>query len=608
MEPVKIEIVPVNLAIKAMMDSGYRNTAYALAELMDNSIQAGASEVELLCIEKVQQRAQRQRVQISEIGVLDNGSGMPESVMRLALQFGNGTRLDGDDPQGMGKFGMGLPSASISQARKVEVWSWQNGINSALYTYLDVDKIMRAEMDELPHPVKEAIPEHWRKVGRTFGHSGTLVVWTGLERCIWKTGKAVIKNSEFLIGRMYRKFLHSGQVTIRMATFDGGTKGYDCTLEEFAKPNDPLYLMGNTSTPKPFDEEPMFEPWPTKTNYEVPLNVRWGGETHKVYVRCSIVKRENRDDGTAGNTKSGNHAKKNIGVSIVRAGRELDLDASWASLGEVRHRWWGIEVEFPPALDEVFGVTNNKQYASHFAEMARLDLNEWLKESGKTWQELRDEADEDGDSKAALIEIAVYVRKQIDAMFSQIKSQRADQTRRRRHQLPVGPEIVATKKTRQRQDEGHLGVSDEGEKRDPLDRKAEIEGALTSNGITLVDAKEYATAAIDHSLKYIFVESPHDTPAFFSVQPKGGTLIITLNTNHAAFDRLVDVLERDIDNNVGVDEIRERLTNALDGLKLLLMAWARYEDEQQSPQAREKAQEARVDWGRMARRFLQPDN
>ena len=43
-------IIPPELAVKAMRDSGYRNTAYALAELIDNSIQADASEVELICV------------------------------------------------------------------------------------------------------------------------------------------------------------------------------------------------------------------------------------------------------------------------------------------------------------------------------------------------------------------------------------------------------------------------------------------------------------------------------------------------------------------------------------------------------------------------------
>ena len=45
--------IPPHLAIQAMRDSGYKNTAYALAELIDNSVQANAKSCEIFCIEEV---------------------------------------------------------------------------------------------------------------------------------------------------------------------------------------------------------------------------------------------------------------------------------------------------------------------------------------------------------------------------------------------------------------------------------------------------------------------------------------------------------------------------------------------------------------------------
>jgi hypothetical protein len=45
-----------------MGDNGYKNAAYALAELMNNAIQAGASQVELLCGERKQQVEQRNTI------------------------------------------------------------------------------------------------------------------------------------------------------------------------------------------------------------------------------------------------------------------------------------------------------------------------------------------------------------------------------------------------------------------------------------------------------------------------------------------------------------------------------------------------------------------
>lgn len=599
-------IVPAQLAIKAMMDSGYKNAAYALAELMDNSIQAKANIVELLCIEKTTQVDRRARERIVSIGVLDNGHGMGAKTLGLALQFGNGTRLDESNHTGMGKFGMGLPSASISQARRVEVWSWENGVNDANYSYLDVDQIIKGEMLEIPDPIKKALPKDFLEIGQSFGISGTLVVWTGLERCLWKTGKAIIQNSEFVIGRMYRKFLNKDNVKIRMAVVDGDSIKHTLKLEQFAKPNDPLYLMTDTSTPAPYDKIPMFEAWPTIDNYQTEVPINFAGKQHSIFVRASMAKLDARSGDGAGHRNYGTHAAKNIGVSVLRAGRELELDPSWASWGDPRERWWGLEIEFPPSLDELFGVTNNKQYASHFAEMAKFDIDEYLKDHGKTIHQLKDELTEDDDPKLPLIELTQTIRRVIQEMQQTVRAQlRNTRTDKKRRQFGFSAEAEATQKTRQRQEEGFVGASDAGESKTEDERRAEITAALEGHGLTPEIAAGFAGDAVHNSLKYLFLESDIDSPAFFSVQPKGGALMITLNTRHSAYDRLVDVLEKEVSGEEDEDSLQDRLNNALNGLKLLLMAWARYEDEQTSAQARERAQEARVDWGRMARRFLE---
>lgn len=127
------QFIPARLAIRAMRDSGYRNTAYALAELIDNAQQADAGLIEVFCLQKRELVEQRERSRIVKIGVLDDGNGMDAETLRMALQFGNGTRLN--DRTGIGRFGMGLPNASISQAGRVDVWSWQVGPDNALHTF-----------------------------------------------------------------------------------------------------------------------------------------------------------------------------------------------------------------------------------------------------------------------------------------------------------------------------------------------------------------------------------------------------------------------------------------------------------------------------------------
>src|SRR3954447_26176310 len=95
------DIVPTSLAVRAMRDNGYENTAYAVAELMDNSIQAGASVVELLCADQEILVDQRARRRLNHVGVLDNGSGMNADTLQIALQFGNGSRLEEGKQHGM---------------------------------------------------------------------------------------------------------------------------------------------------------------------------------------------------------------------------------------------------------------------------------------------------------------------------------------------------------------------------------------------------------------------------------------------------------------------------------------------------------------------------
>jgi hypothetical protein len=293
MTEISHNIVPPHLAVQAMRDNGYKNAAYALAELMDNAIQAGASQVELLCGERKQQVEQRKRSRIEQIAVLDNGSGMDADVLRLALQFGNGTYLEEEKHTGIGRFGMGLPSSSISQCQRVDVWSWQNGVENALYTYLDLQEIKSKQITEVPEPQARNIPSIWEKAGRSFGQSGTLVVWSQIDRCLWRTGKAIIDNSELLIGRMYRKFLHNNQVSIRMLSFDLDDP-MNFIVDKPAFPNDPTYLMAKTSCPEPFKNQPMFEPWEEEGKHEITWTIDFEDKQHEVTVRFSYAKEEAR--------------------------------------------------------------------------------------------------------------------------------------------------------------------------------------------------------------------------------------------------------------------------------------------------------------------------
>ena len=227
---------------RAMRDSGYKNTAFALAELIDNSVQANAKIVEVIGIEETQLINQRQRRRLKSLAVLDNGDGMDSGALWASLSFGNGTHLD--DRSGIGRFGMGLPNASFSQAKRVEVWSWQNGPTNALHTYLDLDEIAQGKQTNVPKPSLKSVPKIWHKrAGHKLGDTGTLVVWPNLdeERVTWKQAKVTYKHTEDIVGRIYRRFLNNNKVRIRLVAY----KEEASISDHFVRANDPMYLMNS---------------------------------------------------------------------------------------------------------------------------------------------------------------------------------------------------------------------------------------------------------------------------------------------------------------------------------------------------------------------------
>lgn len=595
------DIVPTHLAVKAMRDNGYKNAAYAVAELIDNSIQAEASVVELLCADEQTLIEQRKRNRLDQLAVLDNGTGMAADVLQAALQFGNGSRLDSGKHNGMGRFGMGLPSASISQCRRVEVWSWEQGPDEALYSYIDLDEVDDRRLDGVPVPVTKEIPKVWRQTASTegFGDSGTLVVWSKIDRCMWRTSRALIDNSEELIGRMYRKWIDSQKVKIRMASFVV-SRPDEMLQDKEALPNDPMYLMQRTSCPKPFDKKSMFRPYPDPEHFETIKTIKFQGKEHDVAIRFSIATEEARKEDLSGSLPYGQHARRNTGVSVVRAGRELELDLGWINAHDTRERWWGAEVSFEPGLDELFGVSNNKQFARNFAEAAKVDIKAMARDHGGSTSAVRRALEDEGDPIGPLIDVIDHVQKNIAKMRNIIGSQ-AEGRRRVRHGGATVEER-GTEAIRRRKREGHEGKSDAQEQKSDKEREADLADGLGDYHDDDV-ATSLAAETITKGLKYRIETSSLEAGAFFSVQAKGGVLLVILNTDHPAYDMLLGAsAPADLPDNP--EELKTRLQAAQEGLELMLFAWARYEDEQKD-QALRQAQLVRYDWGRMAESFLQ---
>ncbi len=347
--------------------------------------------------------------------------------------------------------------------------------------------------------------------------------------------------------------------------------------------------MRGTSAPPPYDSEPAFD-----LLGEKPFQVGYQGQEHTVTVRYSVSRSAPRLQG--GNSLIGRDAARNQGVSVVRAKRELELNHSFDSRSDPRDRWWGIAVLFEPELDDVFGVTNNKQAATSFGN---LSLVEDAEAEGMSPGEYKDRLKESNDPRLAIYEIGHEINKLLDeVLWPQIKRMKEPRKQSQWTPAPGSAEDAGTKAVSQRRTQiGDKGASDQAEKLPVAEREKQLREELVAEGVPEPEAKQIAVEYVRSNVKFLFQEAEIPGTAMFDVRLKAGTIII--NSRHPAREHFFDLLK---------PEGAETNTPAQKALKLLLSAWARLEDEAAGTGRKQLLEDARSDWGRLARDFLQAAN
>lgn len=324
-------IVALDKFILSTRDSGYKNTSSAIAELVDNALQAAASRIRISIEAQDAMSGTDTRIQIA-----DDGQGMDKATLIQAMRFGGSGRYN--DRSGLGRFGMGLPNASLGQARRVSVYTWQSTA-SVLTTYLDVDEIAAGGVESVPEP------ERHKKVAdidQIDTRHGTTVVWENCDRLDNKRPSALARRLATSLGRTFRYFLLRG-VVIEI----NGTP---------VLPIDPLYLQSNAvlSGARQFQTTWACDVFADPQRDDSPVGrVEVTFSELPVDAWFDLTNDQKRDRGIA----------NGAGVSIVRGGREVDF--GWFFMGAKRREnyddWWRCEVRFEPMLDEAFGITHTKQ-------------------------------------------------------------------------------------------------------------------------------------------------------------------------------------------------------------------------------------------------------
>lgn len=191
----------------SLRDMGY-DFAQAVADLIDNSIEAGAHTVWI---------NSEFEADDSWVSVADDGDGMTPDRLREAMRYGSERDYDVED---LGKFGLGMKVASLSQCQRLTVASRVGAERARVTVYTwDLDHIEKSNKWEILPVQIESLPKALQ--GRLRRSTGTIVFWQRLDRimgCKHPYGEVARKRLasmsrelEVHLGMVFHRFL-AGEV------------------------------------------------------------------------------------------------------------------------------------------------------------------------------------------------------------------------------------------------------------------------------------------------------------------------------------------------------------------------------------------------------------
>ncbi len=178
----------------------------ALADLVDNSITAGARNVWIDF---------HWAGETSVVSVTDDGAGMTAEALVAAMRPGSQNPLANRAPHDLGRFGLGLKTASFSQCRRVTVRSRTRSGESATRCW-DLDHISRVNEWQLLRAADAAAETHFARLGEI--KHGTTVLWQKLDRLVAKNDINDARQQEIFLHRAEGVRRHLGMVFHQLMT------------------------------------------------------------------------------------------------------------------------------------------------------------------------------------------------------------------------------------------------------------------------------------------------------------------------------------------------------------------------------------------------------
>jgi hypothetical protein len=348
----------------------------------------------------------------SKLMILDDGLGMEQEKLPNCLTVGFHDAYGGDQESSVSKYGVGAKYAFFNTCRKNETWSKIEGDEwyKAEFDFDDIalDKsVLEAVKEHLEgkgngyplNAVREDPPVEYKKMWKNL-KSGTLIRWSNFD----KDTANVYGDDELIwwIQRAFRNFIGNkivhgvvdaeGKFVEKKIIVNPDVRNIWFNRKKlFAY--DPLYQIpfkegdvGETDTDAPVPQSIIFNHWIDDPEVQKKLGKRtapviihfgispraWRTKSGSVWTKKSGQKESARDPENiqgrriqGGTTVGGGHSwwDSRQFISILRNGREVGRMADHLLVGKRREdsdRWFGIAIEFTPALDKAFNVRNIK--------------------------------------------------------------------------------------------------------------------------------------------------------------------------------------------------------------------------------------------------------
>lgn len=331
---MKSRVVPprASTMLESLRGLGY-SLPSALADVIDNSITAGARHVQL---------------QFSWAGpgstitVLDDGVGMDDAALETAMRLGGKGPLDVRDSHDLGRFGLGLKTASFSQCRRLTVASRRGSSRCCLRWDLD---IIASSPDGgwhlLDGPAEDSIhlPALLDKVD-----SGTLVAWQLLDRLVTpgfgeREFLDVIDTVERHLAMVFHRYLDGETPRLRLSINGRDISAWD------------PFLINNPAT------------WSSPV-----ATFRDGGG--RVSVQCHVLPHRDRLDASEIEDAAGPDGWTAQQGFYVYRNERLLVAGSWLGLGRGRswtkeeaHRLARLRIDIPNTADADWKIDIRKSVA-----------------------------------------------------------------------------------------------------------------------------------------------------------------------------------------------------------------------------------------------------